>query len=125
MIHSVANSRRFILSVLLVTAPLSACNFKDEKDGADDDSTVTVDPSVPVTFAEIQTKILEPSCTGCHSAGGGNQGGVNLETFAVVKSRISSIKSSTVDSSRMPQGDTLSSNLRALLKAWIEQGAPE
>jgi uncharacterized membrane protein len=125
MIHPLANSRRIILSVLLATAPLGACNFKDEKDGAKDENGVIVDPAVPTSFTEIQTKILKPSCTGCHSVGGGNQGGVNLETYTAVKAEIADIKSSTIDSSRMPQGDSLSSNLRALLKAWIEQGAPE
>lgn len=123
MIKPVAKSRRFVLSVLLAIAPLSACNFKEEKDGSEDE--VTVDPNTPVTFAEIQSKILVPSCIGCHSTGGGNQGGVNLETYAVVKARTAAIKSSTVDSTRMPKGDTLSKNLVALLKVWIEQGAPE
>jgi uncharacterized membrane protein len=78
-----------------------------------------------VSYTEIRTQILEPSCIRCHSSGGSNQGGVNLETYAAVKAQAAAIKSSTVDSTRMPQGDTLSPNLRALLGAWIAQGAPE
>ncbi len=125
MICSVAQSRRFLLSVLLAAAPLSGCNFKDEKTDDGDTTDVTVDPTTPVSYTEIRTQILEPSCLGCHSSGGGNQGGVNLETYAAVKAQAGSIKSSTVDSSRMPKGDSLSANLRALLGAWIAQGTPE
>jgi uncharacterized membrane protein len=121
---SVANKRRFFLSVLLALAPLSACNFKEEKDD-DGDTGVTIDPSTPVSYAEIRTQILEPSCISCHSSGGGNQGGVNLESYAIVKAQAAAIKASTVDSTRMPQGDSLSANLRALLGAWIAQGTPE
>jgi uncharacterized membrane protein len=124
MIRPVASSRRFLLSVLLVVAPLSACNFKEEKD-EEDTNAVTIDPSTPVSYTEIRTQILEPSCIGCHSSGGSNQGGVNLESYAAVKARAAAIKSTTVDSTRMPQGDTLSANLRALLGAWIAQGTPE
>ncbi|HYX35834.1 MAG TPA: hypothetical protein VE954_22270 [Oligoflexus sp.] len=124
MMSSVASSRRFIVSVLLAAVPLTGCNFKDVKDSSED-TAVTVDPSVPVSFAEIQTKILQPSCLGCHSSSAGNSGGVNLETYAVVKAQAAAIKSSTVDSKRMPKGDTLSANSVALLKAWIEQGTPE
>ncbi|WP_141734793.1 hypothetical protein [Oligoflexus tunisiensis] len=125
MVLSVATSRRFLLSVLLVAAPLSGCNFKEEKDQDDDADQVTVDPSAPVTFAEIYSKILQPSCHGCHSVGGGNEGGVNLESYSAVKEQLVAIRLSTVDSTRMPKGDILSANLRALLGAWIEQGAPE
>jgi uncharacterized membrane protein len=121
----VAMSRRYVLSVLLAVAPLSACNFKEEKDGDADNNEVTIDPSTPVSYAEIRTQILEPSCIRCHSSAGSNQGGVNLESYAAVKAQAAAIKSSTVDSTRMPQGDSLSANLRALLGAWIDQGAPE
>lgn len=123
MFRSVASSRRFLLSMLLAMAPLSACNFKEEKDT--ESETVTVDPATPVSFAEIQTQVLEPYCISCHSSGGSNQGGVNLEGYAAVKAAASKIKSSTVDSKRMPQGSSMSTNLRTLLGAWIAQGTPE
>lgn len=123
MIRSVATSRRFLLSVLLAAASVSSCNFKEEKD--DDAETVTVDPSTPVSFAEIQSKVLEPYCISCHSSGGGNQGGVNLDGYAAAKAEAADIKSSTVDSKRMPKGGSMSADLRALLGAWIAQGTPE
>jgi uncharacterized membrane protein len=123
MIRSVATSRRFLVSVLLAAVPLSGCNFKEEKDEGTE--TVTVDPATPVSFAEIQSKVLEPYCISCHSAGGGNQGGVNLDGYAAVKAQATDIKSSTVDSKRMPKGGSMSADLRALLGAWIAQGTPE
>lgn len=123
MIRSVASSRRFLLSVLLAVAPLSGCNFKEEKDDTTD--TVTVDPATPVSFAEIQTQVLEPYCISCHSSGGGNQGGVNLDGYAAAKAKAADIKLATVDSTRMPKGGSMSADLRALLEAWIAQGTPE
>jgi uncharacterized membrane protein len=115
---------RTILSLCLTASLLSACKFKDVKDNSPDE-TVTVDPDTPVSFAEIHEKILEPSCLGCHSAAGGNQGGVNVETHAAAKSVAGGIRSSTVNSRRMPKGDSLSANEIALLKAWLDQGTPE
>ncbi|HET9237410.1 MAG TPA: hypothetical protein VFO10_09175 [Oligoflexus sp.] len=123
MFHSVAISRRFLMSVLLAVAPLSGCNFKEEKD--DGAETVTVDPATPVSFAEIQSKVLEPYCISCHSSGGGNQGGVNLDGYAAAKAEAAEIQRSTVDSKRMPKGGAMSADLRALLGAWIAQGTPE
>jgi uncharacterized membrane protein len=102
---------------------LSGCNFKEEKDDTTD--TVTVDPTTPVSFAEIQTKVLEPYCISCHSSGGGNQGGVNLDGYAAAKAEAADIQRSTVDSKRMPKGGSMSADLRALLGAWIAQGTPE
>lgn len=127
MLECTAPYRRFILAALLALGPLTACNFKEVKDENDSNSggETPVDPGAPVSFAEIQSKILEPSCTICHSASGGNDGGVNLETYAAVKAKIDKIKTTTVDKKTMPLGDTLPANLIALLKAWIDQGAPQ
>jgi uncharacterized membrane protein len=125
MFVTVATSRRFLLSVLLVAAPLSGCNFKEEKDKDDDADQVTVDPNAPVTFAEINSRIIQPHCLRCHSVGGGNDGGVNLESYSAVKGQLVAIRLSTVESARMPREGTMSANLRALLGAWIEQGGPE
>ncbi|RYZ83598.1 MAG: hypothetical protein EOP04_19675 [Proteobacteria bacterium] len=122
MFRSVIAMSQWILGALVAITFLTGCNFKDEKEETE---SVTVDPNTPVTFAEIQTQILQTQCINCHADASGNQGGVNLETYAVVKSKASSIKSSTIDSSRMPQGSALSANQRALLGAWIAQGSPE
>lgn len=111
-----------ILCLTLLTTQ-AACNFKDEKESATDQANVW-DPSQPVTFKDIQSKILVPSCVNCHSTAA-PQAGVNLETYAGTKEKLVAIKSSTVDSTRMPKGSTLSADRIAMLKAWIEAGAPE
>ncbi len=115
-----------IISLFCLVGASAACNFKDEKGNAAD-QTVTIDPTAAVGFAEIQTKILQPYCVGCHSAAAGNSGKVNLETYAAVTASgvIDRIKSSTIVSRRMPPEGPLSGNDIALLKAWIDQGAPE
>ncbi len=113
-----------IMGLFCFTLPMSACNFKDEKNTSTEPDVV-IAPDTAISFADIQSQILEPSCVGCHSQAGGNRGSVNLESYAAVKSNIDEIQSSTVDSTRMPQGDTLSKSLIALLRTWIAQGAPE
>ena len=64
MFQSTPSSRRFILSALLLIGPLSACNFKEVKneETTSGGGTTPVDPNTPVSFAEIQSKILEPEC---------------------------------------------------------------
>lgn len=125
MFESIKQSRRLVLITALLALPLGACNFKDEKGSQDGDTGEVIDPAKPITFVEIQTKILEPSCTGCHSSAAGNLGNVNLETYTAVKAEITAIGNTTVRSRRMPKGDSLNKNLIELLRVWIEQGAPE
>lgn len=121
----------FLLSNALVTA----CNFKEEKTSGDDTEdpapdtdgdTDTDSDSKKISFAEIQTQILKPSCIGCHSAAAPS-GGVSLDTYAKVKAEIAAINKTTVlrQDPVMPQNGSLSASKIQLLKSWIEQGAPE
>jgi len=114
----------FIMGLFCFVLQMSACNFKDEKSTSNEPDVVLA-PDTAISFADIQSQILVPNCVGCHSQAGGNRGSVNLESYASVKLNIDEIQSSTVDTTRMPQGDTLNKNLIALLRTWIAQGAPE
>jgi uncharacterized membrane protein len=40
-----------------------------------------VEVPVKISFAEVNEKVIKTNCTQCHSAAGGNRGGVNLETY--------------------------------------------
>jgi uncharacterized membrane protein len=99
-------------------------------------------PPIPgVSFADIQTKLLDEHCVFCHSAedASGNVlldsyeaviNGKNNDGLPVVTAKDpgkSLIYTSIVrDDNFMPPGDEhLPTDLSDLLKTWIEQGAPK
>jgi uncharacterized membrane protein len=100
----------------------SACNSYTPKDqgGQVDANTL----SATTNFAAIQSQIIKPYCIMCHSGAGGNQGGVNLETYANVKTYADRIKD-TIVKGTMPPGRPLAKNQQEALISWIENGAPE
>lgn len=120
--------------VLLGSSLLNGCNFKDEKTSGDEEEDTTPDTgtstdpgsgdTTKISFADIQTQILKPSCIVCHSAAAPS-GGVALDSYAKVKAEIAAVKKTTIDEKTMPQGGSLSASKLQLLKTWIEQGAPE
>lgn len=81
-------------------------------------------PEDKITFSIIQKQILEPACLRCHSAEGGNRGGVNLETYRNVFNLIDDIQDS-INTNFMPPRRPLSEEQKKLLMDWIDAGAPE
>lgn len=74
-------------------------------------------------FSTVQNRVLRTNCVGCH----GNGGGVNLETYANVKSNLSAVRAAVYEKQTMPKapGAPLTQYQLGLLNAWIEAGAPE
>ncbi len=71
---------------------------------------------VELDFATIKSAILTPHCIACHS---------QYNSYAGTKREISRMIS-VVNNNRMPKNaPALSSNLKSLLDAWAERGAPE
>ena len=116
---------RSIGAGLLALGLMSSCNFRKDKT-----NEVPSDASMPtadqLNFAEVQAKVLAPYCQNCHSQGGGNQGGVNLEGYGQVKSQIGEIEKTAVNEKSMPLGGpSLKGYPLELLTQWIAKGAPE
>lgn len=81
------------------------------------------DPNKP-TFTEVFGQVIGPKCATCHSAAGGNRGGVNLETFDGVKANISMIKDAVAAGWMPPRSQAaLSGAEKDLVLRWIDQGA--
>lgn len=76
-----------------------------------------------ITFAKIKNEVFVPKCFNCHG-NGASAGGINLETYASTRPSAFQIKSS-VESGRMPRGDTLTAEQKAMVSAWVDNGAPE
>lgn len=71
----------------------------------------------------IRTTVVQPKCLNCH-AEPTNRGGVNLETYANVQSRLAVIDQVIKDGS-MPRRTTLTPEEKEMILTWIQIGAPE
>ncbi len=122
-------SKRFHAAALLTLAVgLAGCNYYDEKDT--DDGDVAPEEEGPVDVAKLSydsivADVLKPKCFSCHSNSGGSSGGLNTESYAAVKAKLSVMIDRTVTRKDMPIGGSLSAGQLAKIKAWLEAGAPE
>ncbi len=77
-----------------------------------------------VTFAEVDKKVFQASCVGCHSQAGNNKGGVNLESYPSIFAVRARIQFEVAGGS-MPRGGRLTASQKNLVLQWISNGAPE
>lgn len=112
--------KKWLLSFVAI-ALTAACNSYTSKDQGGAALSTTNSPA----YADIQSQILQPYCLSCHSAAGGNLGGINLETYANTVTYISQIQHAVIVKQSMPPGTPLSSGLQQLLATWISDGAPQ
>ncbi|RYZ69001.1 MAG: hypothetical protein EOP09_08475 [Proteobacteria bacterium] len=119
-------SRPVFMFAILAFGPLiGACNFREDKLDGDEDSPLIAEADLH--YSVVNDKVIRPYCLSCHSAAGGNQGGVNIETFANVTAQLPNIKGAAIENLSMPPASatTLPTSSYNLLKAWIEAGGPE
>lgn len=114
-----------------VSAWLSACNYNIEKQSPElggppssPQSPQGQNPEATLSWDRINTEILKPKCATCHSAAGGNRGGINLETHAQVIALNAAI-ADAVQSNFMPPRSRpqLTADERDLLLRWLAGGA--
>lgn len=83
------------------------------------------DPNRP-QFQEVFRQIIQPKCAVCHSAAGGNRGGLNLESYAAVKGAITLVRDAVATGFMPPRSrPPLSPEEKAMFLRWIDQGALE
>jgi len=109
--------------LILMTFVFSACGYKNTELKESPISGNLSQEGV-ITFATIKNQILGPQCLRCHSSAGGNRGGVNLETYANVKARLTGIQSA-INNNFMPPSGALAQNLKTLFNTWVTGGAIE
>lgn len=115
------------LILFLIAAFLGACNYNKLKDGAAEDGRPKMnaqDGPAALDYQSVLTAVIGPRCLGCHSAAGGNQGGVSIESYAQVKARLRRVVYRALDKRDMPAGGLSPAEAR-LLQAWVDAGAPE
>lgn len=102
---------------LAVGVPFFGCNFDTTKsDGSK--SVVSPQDDIP-GFDQIQTQILTPYCTGCHTSRA-----PNLTTYESVVANLTAVNEQAVVRRSMPPRKALPEDLRILLQSWIQNGAP-
>ncbi len=107
------------------TLLLFGCNYNESKQLAENGTlTQKIISADQITFKIIQEKIINEACLKCHSASGGNKGGINLETFAAVEKLTHEIRKE-VAGGTMPPNAKLSESQIKLLTDWIDAGAFE
>lgn len=78
-----------------------------------------------LNYQSIHTQVLEPKCIECHSQKGGNEGKVNLESYAQVMLNLDEVRTDVEDGSMPKNRAPLSAFQKKLILKWIEIGAPE
>lgn len=76
-----------------------------------------------ISYQEVNEKVFQLKCIGCH----GSSGGVNLETYKSAASHLEGIKNSTVVRRTMPRSPvkSLTKNELELVAAWVAAGGPD
>jgi mono/diheme cytochrome c family protein len=78
-------------------------------------------PSEKLTYALMREKVFAPRCIACH----GNSGGINLESYSMIKENLNWILIATLVEHTMPKNGSLTPNESELLTLWVKAGAPE
>lgn len=116
------------LLLVVFTIILSGCNYTIQKSPGANSGNQAISRLPPGTipgYQLIASAIIAPKCLECHSSGGGNAGGVNLETYEALKNNLPSLRDE-ITSGRMPKNrGPLSASEKEVFLAWLDAGAPE
>ncbi len=97
---------------------VSDASTEPPKNCAPTETTVTLDQ---ITFAQIKSEVIDPQCLRCHNPSRPS-GGIDLSTYAAVKSRLSQIDFA-ISRNLMPPSGPLDPTKKGLVADWIKAGA--
>jgi len=105
------------------------CNYNHVKSSAVDANTALPNDtatslSLSTSYASINSSVLAPECLRCHSSAAGSQGGLSLDNYQQVRSKLSQIYYRTIEKKDMPPS-SLTPEQFSQLKGWLEAGGPE
>lgn len=120
-----AMANRFVAALALLVF-LAGCNQNLGSVPLESLEAAVTDPTAisAVTFADVKEKVFVPHCLKCHATDT-QKGDVDLEQFATAAASAALIREE-VTADRMPRrAPPLPAELKALLFAWIDAGAPK
>lgn len=101
---------------LASTFLVSGCNYRVDKTAGQLIGQTQESKTGAVDFKTVESRIFGPRCISCHS---------QYSSYSNVKFELTTIVSQ-IESDRMPKnGPALDAELKMLLKAWVDNGAPE
>lgn len=111
--------RLLVFPILLIIA---GCTFQKDKRPAGAGAKVNL--QAETGYPTVRGTIFQSKCVGCHSSEGRRDGGVALDSYALVRASITRVNVRALEQKDMPPGG-LPEAEQAVLRAWIETGAPE
>jgi mono/diheme cytochrome c family protein len=115
---SVKISTASIITCLLM---LTSCNYSIDKSSKNDRQELSPIEKASLSYDVVRSRIFIPRCITCH----GSSGRVSLDSFEAIKSHLPAIERTVFVDKSMPKSGSLSDNELAILRAWIDAGAPE
>ncbi len=118
--------RSFINLVLTTVIILTAGGcYYDKAELLYGGGTTTSCSNISAKFSTDITSIMKSKCAtaGCHDAAG-SAGGVVLETYLQISGKAARINQRCIVDKTMPTGGPLLPAELAILKCWIDSGAP-
>ncbi len=107
--------------LILAGASVVSCGYFGPSSPTLTQSVLTPQQKASLSYETVRTAVFTQSCTGCH----GSLGGVNLESYDSVIQNLALVERAVFQTKTMPKGFSLTRDQEAILKAWIEMGAPE
>lgn len=104
--------------LMFLMAALAACTTSPTSSGTTGSASCGSDSTL--TYANFGAAFMSTNCVSCHSS----RARPALTTQADVQANASKIMAVAVDSTKMPQGGSVSADERALLGEWLACGAP-
>lgn len=114
----------FVLFIAIIIISVTGCYYDKEELLYAGSGTISC-TGVSAKFSTDVNPIIQNKCAtaGCHNAAAG-AGGTVLETYAQILAKAIRIKQRCVVEKNMPPGTPLTPAEIAVLKCWIDSGAP-
>jgi uncharacterized membrane protein len=118
---------RLAVLLLLLNLCCLGCGNNHEDYGApsESDGAQGKPGDTTLSYAAVRDIVFSAKCYACHSQARGNQGGINLETFANVSALAADIQRQVSDDNMPLGGPPLGTFQKNVLFAWIQAGSPE
>ena len=116
---------RYQESVWIIALPFLSfsCAFQYDKPGDPLPKRSSSFASGSLSFSEVNEKVFLRSCVGCHKQASGRS--PQLTQFEDIKRVLGDIDRDVFQRQSMPKNGTLTSLQLDMLRAWIDDGAPE
>lgn len=113
-----------VVASLAALLTLAGCNQNLGTSSYQPTESLNMTAPVAVTFVDVKEKVFVPHCLKCHSSDV-QKGDIDLERYETAFAVTNMIRDE-VTADRMPRrAPPLAPELKALLFAWIDAGAPE